>query len=61
MPIQTVKNGLKAKKDQIALHEFFSPKTTNKIFMYLLAPFILKKLKYSLELIQSYEDVVFVR
>ena len=29
-------------KDQIAPNEFFSRKTTNKIFMYLLAPFILQ-------------------
>ena len=40
MPNQTVKNGLKAKKDQIVQNEFFSRKTTNKIFMYLIAPFI---------------------
>ena len=37
MPNQTVK------KDQIAPNEFFSQKATNKIFMYLLAPFILQK------------------
>ena len=30
------------KKDQIAQNEFFSRKTTNKIFMYLIAPFILQ-------------------
>ena len=44
MPNQTVKNGLKA-KDQIAPNDFFSQKTTNKIFMYLLAPFILQNFK----------------
>ena len=27
-------------KDQIGLNEIFSQKTTNKIFMYLLVPFI---------------------
>ena len=32
----------KVKKDQIAPNEFFSGKITNKIFMYLLAPFILQ-------------------
>ena len=37
MPNQTVKNGVKAKKIK-----FFSRKTTNKIFMYLLVPFILQ-------------------
>ena len=36
MPNQTVK------KDQITPNEFFSQKATNKIFMYLLAPFILQ-------------------
>ena len=35
MPNQTVKN-------QIAQNDFFLRKTTNKIFMYLLAPFILQ-------------------
>ena len=34
---------------------FFLKKTTNKIFMYLLAPFILRNLKKFLEPIQSYE------
>ena len=29
-------------KDQIASNEFFSQKTTKKIFVYLLAPFILQ-------------------
>ena len=42
MPNQTVKNGLKAKKIKLPQMNFFSQKTTNKIFMYLLAPFILK-------------------
>ena len=32
-------------KDQIAPNEFFSQKTTNKFFMYLLAPFILWNFK----------------
>ena len=35
----------KGYKDQIAPNEFFSQKTTNKIFMYLLAPFILQNFK----------------
>ena len=35
----------KSWKDQIAPNEFFSRKTTNKIFMYLLALFILQNLK----------------
>ena len=42
MPNQTVKNGPKAKKIKLPQMNFFSQKTTNKIFMYLLAPFILK-------------------
>ena len=58
MPNQTVKNGLKA-KDQIAPNDFFSQKTTNKIFMYLLAPFICKNFKKFLEPSQSHEDVPF--
>ena len=33
---------LKGYKDQIALNEFFSQKTTSNIFMYLLVPFILQ-------------------
>ena len=53
MPNQTVKNGLKAKK--IGTNKFFSRKTTNEIFMYLLAPFILQ----NLQKIKSYEDVPF--
>ena len=40
MPNQTVKNGLKAKKIKLP-----KMKTTNKIFMYLLAPFILQNFK----------------
>ena len=47
------------KKDQIAQNEFFSRKTTIKIFMYLIAPFILQNFLKFLELIQSYEDVPF--
>ena len=53
MPNQTVKNGLKAKK--IGTNKFFSRKTTNEIFMYLLAPFILQ----NFQKIKSYEDVPF--
>ena len=49
----------KAYKDQISPNEFFSRKTTNKIFMHLLVPFILQNLKKILEPIQSYEDVIF--
>ena len=47
MPNQTVKNGLKAKgwKDQIDPNEFFSRKATNKIFLYLLPPFIWQNFK----------------
>ena len=45
IPNQTVKNGPKAKRDQIASNEFFSRKTTNKVFMYLLVPFILQNFK----------------
>ena len=46
-------------KDQIVPNEFFSQKTTNEIFMYLLAPFILQNLKKFLELTQSYDHVPF--
>ena len=42
MPNQTVKNGLKAKKIKFPQMIFFSQKTTNKIFIYLLAPVILQ-------------------
>ena len=56
---QTVKNNLKAKKIKLPQLIFFPRKTTNKIFMYLLAPFILQGFKRFLELIQSYEDVPF--
>ena len=42
MPNQTVKNGLKAKKIKLPKINFFSRKTTNKIFMYILAHFILQ-------------------
>ena len=45
MPNQTVKNGLKSKKIKLHPNEFFSQKPTNKIFMYLLAPFIQQNLK----------------
>ena len=45
MPNQTVKNGLKAKKTKLLQMNFLSQKTTNKIFMYLLAPFILQNFK----------------
>ena len=44
---------------QIAPNEIFSWYTTNKIFMYLLDPFILQNFKKFLEPIQSYEDVPF--
>ena len=47
MPNQTIKNGIKAKKDQITPNEIFSLKITNKIFMSLLAPFILQIKKNS--------------
>ena len=40
-----------AQKDQIAPNNFFSWKTTNEIFIFLLAPFILQKFKKFLELI----------
>ena len=51
MPNQTVKNGL---KDQIAPKEFFFSKN-NKIFMHLLAPFIMRNLKQLLGPIQNYD------
>ena len=41
-------------------NDFFSRKTTNKIFMYLLASFILQNFKKLLELIQSYDDIPFL-
>ena len=44
MPNQTVKNGLKAKKIKLPQMIFFFSKN-NKIFMYLLAPFILQIFK----------------
>ena len=40
-------------------NKFFSQKTTNKIFMYLLAPSFCKILKKFLEPIHSYEDMTF--
>ena len=55
----TVKNGLKAKKIKLPQMNFFLKKTTNEIFMCLLAPFILQNLKKLLELILGYEDVPF--
>ena len=48
-----------AEKDQIAPNEIFSRKTTNKIFMFLLARFILQNLKKTLRADQCYEDVSF--
>ena len=39
---QTVKKSLKAKRSDCPPMNFFSQKTTNKIFIYLLAPFILQ-------------------
>ena len=60
MPNQTVKNGLKAKKIKLPQMIFFFRKTTNKIFMYLLVPFILQNFKKFLGPIQSYEDVPFL-
>ena len=41
IPNQTVKNGVKAKRSNCPTW-IFSQKTTNKTFMYLLAPFILQ-------------------
>ena len=45
MSNQTVKTDLKAKKMKLPQMLFFSRKTTNKIFMYLLVPFILQNFK----------------
>ena len=59
MPNQTVKNDLKAKKIKLPQMNFFLKKTTNKIFMYLFAPFTLQNFKKFLRWIQSYEDVPF--
>ena len=42
MPSQTVKNGLKTKKIKLPQMNFSSWKANNKIFMNLLAPFILQ-------------------
>ena len=42
---QTIKNSLPAKKMKLPQMIFFSKKTTNKIFMHLLAPFILQNFK----------------
>ena len=55
MTNQTVKNGLRTKKIKLPQMNSFSRKTTNKIFMYLLAPFILQNFKK----LQSYQDVPF--
>ena len=44
IPNQTPKNGVKAKRSNCPTW-IFSQKTTNKIFMYLLAPFILQFFK----------------
>ena len=44
MPNQTLKNGLKAKKIELFQMNFFSQKTTNKIFMYLVATLILQNI-----------------
>ena len=44
----------------ISQNEIFSQKTTIKIFMYLLTPFILQIFKKILEWIQSYEDAPFL-
>ena len=48
MPNQTVKNGLNATKIKLSQMNFFSRKTTNKTFMYLLAPFILYNFRKNL-------------
>ena len=48
MPNQTVKNSLKAIKIKLPQKNFFSRKTTDKIFLYLLAPFILQNFKTNL-------------
>ena len=59
MSNQTVKNGLRAKNIELVQMNCFSQKTTNKFFMYLLAPLICKILKKLLKLTQSYEDALF--
>ena len=48
MPNQTVKNGRKAEKFKLPPNDIFSRKTTNKISMHLLVPFILQNLKKTL-------------
>ena len=45
MPNQTVKNNLKAKKIKLPQMNFFLEKTTDKIFLYLLGPFIPQNFK----------------
>ena len=45
---QTVRNGLKAKKIKLPQMNFFCRKTTNKISMYLFAPFFLQNFKKTL-------------
>ena len=53
------KGNQQPKKIKLPKMNFFSRKATNKIFLYLLAPFILQNLKKFLESIQSYETVPF--
>ena len=48
MPNEAVKNGLNATKIKLSQMNFFSRKTTNKTFMYLLAPFILYNFRKTL-------------
>ena len=55
---QTVKKGLKVKKDQIASNEIFSRKTIKFSCAYYRLSFC-KILKELLELIQSYQNVPF--
>ena len=56
LPNQPVKNSLKAKKIKLPPNDFFSRKTPNKSFMYLLTP-LCKILKKFLWPMQSYDDV----
>ena len=60
MPNEAVKDSPKAKQIKFPQMIFFSRKTTNKIFMYKLAHFILQNFKKFLDTIQSYEDVPFL-
>ena len=48
MPNQTVKNGLNATKIKLSQMNFFLEKQLKKIFMYLLAPFILHNFRKTL-------------